>query len=232
MFLTKRYAVDLLNLLFPNLCNACGAPLFHGEQILCTSCLFDLPFTDFHLYSDNQVAKQFWGRLTIHAAMSLLYFSKGLKVQHMIHALKYKGKSQIGRMLGNMIGKALLTAPLYQGVSLIIPVPLHPLQQRKRGYNQSKCIADGIAEILDVPVNERSLIRVVKTESQTKKTRFNRYLNMSYVFSVIRKEDIEHHHILLVDDVMTTGSTLEACGLALLSHNIDKLSMATIAFVK
>jgi ComF family protein len=228
----KNLFTDLSNLLFLDLCNACGTLLYHGEYLICLKCTYSLPFTDFHVYEENPVAKQFWGRIPIHAAMSLLYFNKGLMVQSMIHALKYKGKEQLGFELGKMIGEKLLHATAYQNITLIIPVPLHNRQFKNRGYNQSKLIADGIGEVLHVPVNCRVLVRNVSTESQTKKTRFNRYLNMKTVFSVKYPLDLENQYVLLVDDVMTTGSTLEACGKELLKYNVNKLSIATIAFAK
>jgi len=227
-----RCTTDLINLLFPDLCNACGNILYHGEALICTTCLYDLPFTDYHLYAANPVARQFWGRVPIHAAMSFLYFGKGSRVQQMIHALKYKGRTQLGVRLGEMLGTALLKANLYQGITMIIPVPLHKKQERNRGYNQSKCIADGIALVLNVPVENECITRIKRTESQTKKTRFNRYLNMTTVFSVINPAKLENQYILLVDDVMTTGSTLEACATLLLEHKLHRLSIATLAFVK
>jgi ComF family protein len=153
-------------------------------------------------------------------------------VQSMIHALKYKGKEQLGHHLGKMIGDKLLHATAYQHITLIVPVPLHKRQLRNRGYNQSKCIADGISEVLNVPVNTRALVRIVSTESQTRKTKFNRYLNMKAVFTILYPSDLTDHYVLLVDDVMTTGSTLEACGKELLTCSLEKLSIATIAFAK
>ena len=223
---------ELLNLLFPSLCNACGILLYKGEDLICTRCLYDLPYTDFHSYTDNPVAKQFWGRVSLNAAMALFYFGKGSKVQKLIHNLKYKDQTLLGNKLGNMLGVLLLSAPAYKDISLIVPVPLHKKRERQRGYNQSKCIAEGIAEIINAPLAHQLLTRVVETSSQTKKGRYKRFENMKTVFKVKEEFDLKHHHILLVDDVMTTGATLEACCIELLKLQPLKLSIATIAFAK
>ena len=232
MILLKRLAGDFLNLLFPELCNACGSSLFHGETLICTKCLYDLPYTDFERYAENPVAKQFWGRIPIHAAMAMLYFNKGNKVQQLIHHLKYKDQTQLGVLLGNKLGEKIKNSECYNDITTIIPVPLHPKRQRSRGYNQSKLIADGIAEILKVPVNDKLLVRGKATSTQTKKNRYNRFLNMQTVFVVNEPKLLKKHHILLVDDVMTTGATLEACGIELLKHGTRKLSIVTLAYAK
>lgn len=232
MNLFKRIIEDLLNLLFPNLCCGCGTYLYRGEAQLCTQCLYQLPYTDHHLHSENIAARQFWGRLPCNAVMSLLYFKKGSRTQQIIHCLKYKGRKDLGVTLGNMIASKLLLNPTYSDIDLIIPVPLHPSRERKRGYNQSMSIAEGIAAILHKPINTSCLLRNKRTTTQTKKGRNNRFENMESVFSITKNEWIEGKHILLVDDVMTTGATLEACGIILIKAKISKLSIATIAFAE
>ncbi|MEH3113492.1 ComF family protein [Pedobacter terrae] len=230
MLQVKQWCNDLIGLLFPNLCNACGVALYHSERLICTKCLYDLPFTDYHQYADNRVAKQLWGRSPIHAAMAMLYFRKGTKVQNLIHNLKYNGRTDVGILLGNMLGERLKTAMLYQDIDLIIPVPLHRKKYKARGYNQSTFIAQGIAVQMGVEVSEDHLIRNTSTESQTKKSRYNRYENMKDVFQVNFPENIMGKHILLVDDVMTTGATLEACANALFAAGATKVSIAALAF--
>ncbi|WP_225872382.1 ComF family protein [Pedobacter frigidisoli] len=136
MIAIKRWGVDLLGLLFPNLCNACGTSLFHSENVICTKCLYDMPFTDYHLHAENRVAKQLWGRLPLNAAMAMLNFRKGAKVQNLIHNLKYNGKTAVGIALGSLLGERLKASPLYNGIDLVIPVPLHRKKLRLRGYNQ------------------------------------------------------------------------------------------------
>lgn len=232
MLRISRWGSDLLGLLFPNLCNACGASLFNGEKLICTKCLFDLPFTDYHLYQENKVMKQLWGRVPLNAAMALLYFRKGAKAQRLIHSLKYNGKTDVGILLGSMIGERLKLSSLYSDIDFIVPVPLHHQKLRSRGYNQSSFIAEGIAQTINIPFKEEILIRTVSTESQTKKNRFSRYENMKAVFKVPETDQITGKHILLVDDVVTTGATLESCANTLLENGALKVSIAAIAFAE
>ena len=232
MLRISRWGNDLLGLLFPNLCNACGTSLFQSEKLICTKCLFDLPFTDYHLYQENRVIKQLWGRVPLNAAMAMLYFRKGAKAQKLIHSLKYNGKTDVGILLGNMIGERLNPSPHYSDIDFIIPVPLHKHKLRSRGYNQSSLIASGIAEQMNLPANESILTRSVSTESQTKKTRFSRYENMKAVFNIMKDDLISGKHILLVDNVITTGATLESCANTLLDHGALKVSIAAVAFAE
>lgn len=232
MVTLKRLTSDLISLLFPELCNACGTTLFHNEKLICIKCLYDLPFTDYHQYAENRVAKQLWGRVPLNAAMAMLYFRKGAKVQNLIHSLKYNGKTDVGLLLGKMMGERLRNSALYQDVNVIIPVPLHPKKHKQRGYNQSGFIAKGLAESMDTGFNESNLIRSAFTESQTKKSRYNRYENMQDVFKVTLPGEISNKHILLIDDVITTGATLEACANELLNAGAAKVSVAAVAFAE
>ena len=232
MLAINRLPSDIIGLLFPELCNGCGTHLYYGEKDICITCLRDLPYTDFHLYADNPVAKQLWSRLPDTNAMAMLYFKKGTKVQNLMHSLKYKGQTKLGVTLGHMIGEKLKESNDYKDIDLIIPVPLHLSKERSRGYNQSKCIANGLAEHLEIEVSSTHLLKNKITETQTKKSRYTRFENMETVFIVNHKEELENLHILLVDDVITTGATLEACGNALLASGIRKLSIAAIAFAE
>lgn len=232
MLAIKQFTQDVISLLFPELCNACGLHLFTGEKEICTRCLYDLPYTDFHLHDENPVAKQFWGRLNCNAVMAMLYFKKGTKVQNLLHSLKYKSKTEVGVKLGQLLAEKIKLNVLYQNVDVIIPVPLHHKKQKIRGYNQSNYIANGIAENLNIEVNTECLLKTKPTETQTKKSRYTRYENMQYVFRIDNAEQLKDKHILLVDDVITTGSTLEACGNVLLNSGIKKLSIAAIAYAK
>jgi ComF family protein len=232
MLLVKQWCTDLLGLLFPNLCNACGIALYHSEHLICTKCLYDLPLTDYHQHAENRVAKQLWGRLPLNAAMAMLYFRKGAKVQNLIHNLKYNGRTDVGVLLGNMLGERLITSTLYKDIDLIIPVPLHHKKYKHRGYNQCTFIAEGIAEKMEIGFSEENLIRNTSTESQTKKNRYNRYENMQDVFKVSTPTHIAGKHILLVDDVITTGATLEACANELLNNGAAKVSIAALAFAE
>lgn len=232
MRIISHWGRDLMGLLFPNLCNACGTSLFRSEKLICTKCLFDLPLTDYHLHQDNKVMKQLWGRAPINAAMALFYFRKGAKAQRLIHNLKYNEKTDVGIFLGNMIGERLKLSSFYADIDFIVPVPLHQRKLRSRGYNQSRFIAEGISAVLNIPMDEEILIRTVSTESQTRKNRFSRYENMKTVFKVAAKEKVTGKHILLIDDVITTGATLESCANALFNHGALKISIAAIAFAE
>ncbi|RYF25050.1 MAG: ComF family protein [Flavobacteriales bacterium] len=232
MIAVKRLATDIIGLLFPELCNACGTHLYYGEKEICTKCLYDLPYTDYHKHHENRVAKQLWGRIPLNAAMAMLYFKKGTKVQNLMHALKYKGKTDVGVKFGNLLGERLQISDVYKEIDWIMPVPLHPAKEKARGYNQSEFIAQGIAEVINAEVSKNHLIRNKITESQTKKSRYTRFENMQAVFTVNKTEELSNKHVLLIDDVITTGATLEACGNALLQTNINKLSIAAVAFAE
>ncbi len=220
---------DFLSLIFPKVCYACGKSLFKQEDCICTHCLYHLPKTNFHLYADNPVIKLFWGRTNIHSASSLYSFSKGSKVQHLIHQLKYRGKKEIGISLGKHYGNELKRAPLFSSANVVIPVPLHSRKLKKRGYNQSETFAQGISESMKAELPAGVLIRTISSETQTRKSRFARWKNVEEIFKISFPEKIMGKHILLVDDVVTTGSTLEACANKILEIPDTKVSVATIA---
>lgn len=228
----KTLAADLLQLLFPNLCNACSQPLLKTEYLLCLSCRYDLPCTDFHRYADNPVAKQLWGRIRCENAMAMFYFRKGTRVQRILHNLKYRGKPELGYLLGEMLAERLLQSSAPWEIDLIVPVPLHRKRQRSRGYNQSLCIAEGLGALLQLPVCKDLLVKTVSTSSQTRKGRFSRYENLKSAFSVQREYMLKGKNILLVDDVITTGATLEACATVLYTAGINRLNIAAVAFTK
>ncbi|MFI5160074.1 MAG: ComF family protein [Sphingobacteriales bacterium] len=232
MKLQTGYIADFISLLFPQLCQACSANLVAGEELICTDCRYNLPFTNFHLKPDNLVAQQFWGKILIEAGYAMCYFTKGGKMQHLMHQFKYKGVKKIGNLLGNIAGSQLAQNPVYKTVDAIIPVPLHKSRLRKRGYNQAASFAEGVADKLNVPVIENNLVRERATETQTHRSRFSRFENMQEVFTVKNPEALKNQHVLLVDDVTTTGSTLEACGSQLLKIEGLKLSIATIAYAE
>jgi len=232
MKLQASYLADFVSLLFPELCKACGESLVSGEDLLCIDCRYNLPFTNFHLKTDNIVAQQFWGKINLEAAYAMCYFTKGGKMQHLMHQFKYKGVQNIGNLLGNIAGEQLNKNPVFSNADLIIPVPLHKSRLRKRGYNQSANFANGLSEKLNIPVDENNLVRIKATETQTHRSRFSRYENMQQVFALTNPEALINKHVILVDDVITTGSTLEACGAELLKVDGLKLSIATIAYAE
>jgi ComF family protein len=232
MKLQGSYLADFISLLFPELCQACRESLVIGEELICTDCLYNLPCTNFHLKPDNVVAQQFWGKINLEAAYSLCYFTKGGKMQHLLHQFKYKGVQKIGNLLGNIAGDQLASNPVFDTADLIIPVPLHKSRLMKRGYNQSTCFAEGLSDKIKAPVVENNLVRIMATETQTHRSRFSRFENMKEVFVLKNPEALINKHVLLVDDVVTTGSTLEACGAVLLKVEGLKLSIATIAYAE
>ena len=230
--LNRLWLTDLAGLFFPNVCVVCGSSLNRQEEILCTGCLYKLPKTGFHLHNSNIIAETFWGRVELHAATSFLFFSKEGMVQKLMHALKYRGRKETGVYLGRLFGKELKESPLFRSVHMVVPVPLHPKKQRKRGFNQSYFIAAGIGEAMNVPVSSHNLIRTTYTSSQTKKTRYDRWQNVKGVFEVADKKQFEGKHLLLVDDVLTTGATLEACAHPLLKLPGTKVSVATLPYAQ
>ena len=181
------------------------------------------------MYGDNPVIKLFWGRTSIFSASSMYSFNKGSKVQHLIHQLKYRGKKEIGVSLGKHYGNELKTAPLFSTASIIVPVPLHSKKLKKRGYNQSETFAQGLAESMRAENPSDVLIRTFASETQTKKSRFARWKNVEEIFKVASPEKITGKHVLLVDDVVTTGATLEACANKILEVPGTKVSVAAIA---
>jgi len=223
------YLYDFFSLFFPRICSACGNTLFKHEDILCTYCLHQLPKTNFCHEENNPVFRTFWGRVPLNHASSMYFFAKGGKVQHLMHQLKYKGKKEIGVYLGTLLGNELKMSPFYADVGVIIPVPLHPKRKRKRGYNQSEMIARGLAQSLDRPYDIHTLVRTYASETQTKKSRFRRWENVKEIFDLKDYQHLINRHVLLVDDVVTTGATLEACATMLLQIPGIKISVATLA---
>lgn len=219
---------DLLQFFFPELCVVCGQLLTSKEKVLCTSCFYHIPRTDFHKFSENPVSQLFWGRAEIESATSWFYYFKGSAYQSLIHKLKYKGRRDIGIEMGKAFASEILTSAI-SDVDFLIPVPLHPRKLSKRGYNQSEMIAAGISIIFNKKVLTDILIRTSFTDSQTRRSRFDRFINMEGKFVVRENFTIQHKHILLIDDVVTTGSTIESCVQALLEVPGVKVSVATLA---
>jgi ComF family protein len=221
---------SLLHLLYPELCVACNAALpSSAGQCFCFKCRNEIHLTDFHLHQENEMTERLWGRLYIDAAAALYYFTKKSPVQWALHHLKYSNQPEIGLRLGRLLGRDLAQSPWFEGIDYIVPVPLHPRKERKRGYNQSMAFAKGLAESMQKPVIGNVLIRCRDSESQTHKHRSERFENVGEVFKLHRPELIAGKSILLVDDVLTTGATLEVCGSLLLSAPSTRISVATIA---
>jgi len=226
----KLYSlVDFINLMFPDICVVCGIALQKNEQQLCLSCLYDIPKTNYHLIHENPIEKRFWGKVPVQRATSFFFFEKGSPFQKLLHILKYKGNKEIGELMGKYAAIDLLDSPDFTSIDIIIPVPLHPTKYKVRGYNQSEWIGKGISSILHKPQDTSTLIRVRENASQTRKTVFERYENTEGIFEISNKTLLEGKHVLLVDDVLTTGSTLEACVRALLETKGIKISIFTLS---
>lgn len=220
---------ELFNLMFPNLCVVCNNNLTQNEQHICFSCLHNIPKTNFHLLRDNDIEKRFWGKVPIFRATSFFYFQKGSSYQKLLHSLKYKGNKEIGEILGKYAGSDLLESQDFCSVDVIIPVPLHPKKFKLRGYNQSEWIANGLSTVLAKPIDLCTLHRTLENTTQTKKSVFERYENTEGVFGLTNTETLSGKHILIVDDVLTTGSTLEACIKELLKVKDIRISVFTLA---
>jgi ComF family protein len=192
--------------------------------------LFLLPKTDFHLEKDNPVSILFWGRVNISYAASYYTFHKGSQFQKLIHKLKYHNKKEIGIVLGRHFGESLKKSAFFKDVDLIIPVPLHPKKEKIRGYNQAHMIAIGLGQSMQKPIETENLIRLVHTESQTRKSKLERWKNVDRIFDIRSTDSLCNKHILLVDDVVTTGATLESCAHAILKAEGAKVSIATLAY--
>jgi len=221
---------DLLSLFYPRLCAGCQTSLVRGENVICLDCLADLPKTGFERINDNPVAQLFWGRAEIKVATAFCSFDKGGIMQHLLHRLKYKGSAEIGEKLGTLFGNDLSQCACFREIELLIPVPLHPKKERKRGYNQSAVIGKGMSAAMGRPLMQDNLLRNHYSDTQTNKGRFERWENVKELFSVRKPELLEGKHLLLIDDVVTTGSTLEACAQALLKVPGTRVSVATLAY--
>jgi len=228
MLRLKEIKDSILHVVFPHVCNGCGSDLLNIESRLCIRCFASLPETNFEVHPNNPVEKDFWGRLPITSGSAHLYFTKESLVQHLMHQLKYRGNKELGLQLGRIMGVALKASNRFNDIDALIPLPLFPSKEKKRGYNQAKILCDGIEEILNHPILSNVIIRPQHTETQTKKGRIERWKNIEGKFKLIDPAAIENKHLLLIDDVVTTGATLEACGNELLSANNVKLSIATL----
>jgi ComF family protein len=226
----KQYFHDFVALIFPRLCTGCGRSLVKGEHFVCLHCLVGMPRTYFHLVSGNPLEQIFWGRFKIEKATSWFFYQKGSSYQQMMHHLKYKGMRGIGVEMGRNFAAELNEVNYFGDIDLIVPVPLHPRKEKKRGYNQSLAIAEGLSELSGVKVESKMLFRKHYSDSQTRKGRFERWENVSDLFGLKVEGYFAGKHVLLVDDVVTTGSTLDACAQQILECDGAKVSIVTLGF--
>lgn len=228
MFALKTLLADFKHLFYPHVCTGCGSDILANDNLLCSRCFSQLPFTLYAQYPNNPVEKIFTGRLPLVAAHAEFYFSKESLIQQLIHQLKYKGNKEIGIYLGEIMGRTMLESNRFNQIDALIPLPLYPDKERKRGYNQAAVICEGMSQVMNVPVYYDVLLRKRFTETQTKKHRAERWENVEGSFTVADEKKIKNKHLLLADDVITTGATLEASGSRLLNISGVKLSIATL----
>ncbi len=217
-----------VDLFYPNICVCCSTGLMRGEAYICGRCLYELPATGFHKEPDNPVARTFWGRAPVEHAAAGYFFKKGNRTQRLVHQIKYQGQKEMGAVLGKEVGK-MLRDSRFADVDIIVPVPLHPKKLRKRGYNQSEWIARGVAEMIGKPIDAETLVRRSAASSQTRKKRFDRWENVDSGFGLTDPGKFAGQHILLIDDVITTGATLEACIHAVGTAPDARVSVVTLA---
>lgn len=218
-----------LSLFFPRCCIVCGNSLAKGEACLCARCNMNLPRTELHKQKDNVVERLFWGKIPLERATSFLYYRKGSDFRQILHRLKYRGQKEIGEVMGRCMATELLPYHFFSGIDVIIPVPLYPKKQRTRGYNQSEWIARGVSVISGIPVDTTSVARSKNTATQTKKTVFERWENVERTFTLQLPEHFTGKHLLIIDDVLTTGATTVACASAFERVEGIRISVLTLA---
>ncbi len=224
----SSFLKDFVHIFLPKVCVACDSSLLSHEEVLCTACIYHLPITDFHQDKQNETAQQLWGKLDFQEAMSMLYLAKSSRVEKLVYKLKYGNQPEIGVFLGEYYARMMLRTGFFDQLDMIIPIPIHKSKLRKRGYNQSSQFAKGLSKESGVPWSENVLIRAKATESQTRKSRIERYDNVEGVFALKKPSLVKGKHILLVDDVLTTGATICVAGSQLTEAGAT-ISVMTIA---
>lgn len=229
MHLIKSFFEDAFHLFYPHHCTGCGTDLVAKDSMLCINCIKELPHTNFARLENNYVENIFRGRMQVNAAYSEFFFSKGQLIQHLIHELKYKSNKNIGYYLGEIVGNSLLASGRFAGIDYLIPIPLYPDKEFKRGYNQATIICEGINTTTQIPVMANNVVRQRPTETQTRKHRTERWKNVDGSFVVKDPLVLTGKNILLVDDVITTGASIEACGQIILKVPATILSVVALA---
>lgn len=223
---------DIVHIFYPEVCLCCQNDLTTNENSICINCRHQLPLTNFSKEPNNLVENTFYGRIQIEEATALFYFFKKGSIQELIHNLKYRNQQQVGTILGAWLGEEMLQSERFKNLDFIIPVPLHQKKLKQRGYNQVTTFGQSLSKKLNIPLNESLLKRVSSTKTQTKRLRFERWKNVQELFIVEQPESVENKHILLIDDIITTGATLEACCKAFENSKNIKISIACMAYTK
>lgn len=228
MKLLPQIKEAILHIIYPHICAGCGTDILPATSQLCIKCIHDLPLTYFEKHTNNPIEKIFAGRLRFQEATAQMYFNKHTVLQRLLHQFKYKGNKNLGHQLGLIMGYQLLESGRFKRVDALIPLPLHHSKERMRGYNQANILCNGIAEILKVPVINDAVVRTQATETQTRKNRVERWQNMEGKFMLKDSTGLQNKNVLLVDDVVTTGATLEACATVLLNITGIEINIATL----
>lgn len=225
----RNYLKTLSHLFFPCHCVVCGTPLAESEEAICTRCNMDMPRTDYHKIKDNLVERMFWGKIPLERATSYFFYRKGGDFCRVLHRLKYGGQKELGEIMGRFMAAELQSENFFVGIDVIVPVPLHSCKQKVRGYNQSEWIARGISRVSGIPVDASAVMRERNTETQTHKSAYMRWENVGGVFRLHHPEAFVGRHVLIVDDVLTTGSTTTACADAFRGVEGIRISILTLA---
>ena len=223
-----KWISDLIDLIFPRHCCVCGETLSRQERDICLNCLYTLPKIEPH--HKKEIEQIFWGKIDIERAASFMYYRKGSPYNALMHKLKYKDAPEVGTRLAEMAAKELMDSGFFDGITRIVPLPLSKKKQRKRGYNQSEYIAMGLSNITGISVDNSLVIRDIANETQTHKNRDERWENVKDIFSVNGNVSLENEHILLVDDILTTGATICSCAATLQKECGCKISIFTLAY--
>lgn len=229
MQLVSDIGNSLRHLFFPHVCKSCFAEINRHDQYICTRCMMDLPFTGFTSMIENPIEKIFFGRASIESATSLFYFTPASIVQRLIHQVKYKGQQQLGIYLGKLMGMELRSSSRFKDVDLVVPLPLFKDRERERGYNQAALLAKGISDSTGIPVDQTLVKRIRSSSTQTRKSREDRWKNVDGLFKVAPLP-APGLHILIIDDVITTGATIDACANGILAMGPVRVSIMTLAY--
>ncbi len=225
----RRWWVSFFRLLVPRCCAVCGRSLDDGEEILCLRCDMDMPRTNYHLWPDNPLERSLWGKMPLGRASAYFFYHRKDGYAHLVHLLKYGGRKDLCEAVGRKMAAELSATDFFRGIDLLLPVPLHPNKQRRRGYNQSECIARGISAVTGIPLDTSLLRRDKDTESQTRKHVLQRQENVAGIFSLRSPGPLAGKHVLIIDDVFTTGSTVTACADALCEVEGLTVSVLTLS---
>jgi ComF family protein len=222
----RQLSDSFIDVFYPKTCSICSNSLYLSENHICVACAYDLPYIVQSEIVLQNLQKLFWNRVKVEHVFALLNYQKGNQVQRLLHLLKYQQRKRLGEYYGEILGASL---PKDLGIDLIIPVPLHPKKLHQRGFNQSSTIAKGISAVMQIPVDEKVMVRNLYNLSQTKFTKYDRWENVRTIFSVIDEHKLRNKHVLLIDDVLTTGATIEACAKELVKIENCTVSIATLA---